>query len=82
MLTCQSGTSCEINYGSGSLSGFYSQDDVKVGDVVVKHQVSTLFISSHLKKDYCSLFCPQSAAILALEVSQGSCVNLLNAGFH
>ena len=38
---CQSGTSCEITYGSGSISGFFSQDNVKVGDVVVKDQVST-----------------------------------------
>ncbi|KAI4332064.1 hypothetical protein L6164_017003 [Bauhinia variegata] len=31
-------TSCEITYGSGSISGFFSQDNVKVGDVVVKNQ--------------------------------------------
>ncbi|EXB57546.1 Aspartic proteinase [Morus notabilis] len=29
------GKSCEINYGSGSVSGFFSQDNVQVGDVVV-----------------------------------------------
>ncbi|KAF7818024.1 aspartic proteinase-like isoform X2 [Senna tora] len=33
-----SGTSCEITYGSGSISGFFSQDNVKVGDIVVKNQ--------------------------------------------
>ncbi|KAL5582743.1 hypothetical protein UlMin_015185 [Ulmus minor] len=33
------GESCEINYGSGSISGFFSQDNVLVGDVVVKDQV-------------------------------------------
>lgn len=33
------GKSCEINYGSGSISGFFSQDNVQVGDVVVKDQV-------------------------------------------
>lgn len=38
---CQSGTSCEITYGSGSISGFFSQDDVKVGDIIVKNQVRT-----------------------------------------
>ncbi|KAL5539255.1 hypothetical protein UlMin_044841 [Ulmus minor] len=33
------GESCEINYGSGSISGFFSQDNVLVGDVVVKDQI-------------------------------------------
>ncbi|KAK6242909.1 hypothetical protein QUC31_009318 [Theobroma cacao] len=33
------GKSCEINYGSGSISGFLSQDNVKVGGLVVKDQV-------------------------------------------
>ncbi|GAV91757.1 Asp domain-containing protein/SapB_2 domain-containing protein/SapB_1 domain-containing protein [Cephalotus follicularis] len=33
------GKSCEINYGSGSISGFYSQDNVEIGDLVVKDQV-------------------------------------------
>ncbi|KAF7814729.1 glycerol-3-phosphate acyltransferase 3 [Senna tora] len=33
-----SGTSCEITYGSGSISGFFSQDNVNVGDIVVKNQ--------------------------------------------
>ncbi|MCL7025652.1 hypothetical protein MKW94_010417 [Papaver nudicaule] len=28
----------EINYGSGSISGFFSEDDVQVGDLVVKDQ--------------------------------------------
>ncbi|KAH1190316.1 Aspartic proteinase [Glycine max] len=32
------GTSCKIRYGSGSISGFFSKDHVKVGDVVVKNQ--------------------------------------------
>ncbi|KAK4282683.1 hypothetical protein QN277_014030 [Acacia crassicarpa] len=34
----KNGTSCKITYGSGSISGFFSQDNVKVGDVVVKDQ--------------------------------------------
>lgn len=48
-FTCQPGTSCKIAYGSGSISGFFSTDNVKVGDIVVKKQVSTsLYISSHI----------------------------------
>ncbi|KAL2325637.1 hypothetical protein Fmac_024695 [Flemingia macrophylla] len=34
----KNGTSCKITYGSGSISGFFSNDNVKVGDVVVKNQ--------------------------------------------
>ncbi|XP_059652198.1 aspartic proteinase A1-like isoform X2 [Cornus florida] len=33
------GNSCEIHYGSGSISGFFSQDNVGVGDLVVEDQV-------------------------------------------
>ncbi|XVE63177.1 hypothetical protein DITRI_Ditri06bG0179200 [Diplodiscus trichospermus] len=33
------GKSCEINYGSGSISGFFSQDNVQVGSLVIKDQV-------------------------------------------
>ncbi|KAM5560882.1 aspartic proteinase-like [Rosa sericea] len=32
------GKSAQITYGSGSISGFFSQDNVLVGDVVVKNQ--------------------------------------------
>nr|XP_023925137.1 aspartic proteinase-like [Quercus suber] len=32
------GTSAAIQYGSGAISGFFSYDDVKVGDLVVKSQ--------------------------------------------
>ncbi|XP_075492214.1 cyprosin-like [Primulina tabacum] len=35
----KNGKSCSISYGSGSVSGFLSQDNVEVGDVVVKDQV-------------------------------------------
>ncbi|CAL0302344.1 unnamed protein product [Lupinus luteus] len=34
----KNGTSCKITYGSGSISGFFSQDHVKVGNVIVKNQ--------------------------------------------
>jgi len=34
----KNGTSCKISYGTGSISGFFSQDNVKVGSAVVKHQ--------------------------------------------
>ncbi|XP_059662497.1 aspartic proteinase-like [Cornus florida] len=34
----ENGKSAEIHYGTGSISGFFSQDNVKVGDLVVKNQ--------------------------------------------
>jgi phytepsin len=34
----KNGTSAAIRYGTGSISGFFSQDHVKVGDIVVKNQ--------------------------------------------
>lgn len=34
----QNGTSCKISYGTGSISGFFSQDHVKVGRSIVKNQ--------------------------------------------
>ncbi|MED6175048.1 hypothetical protein PIB30_074854 [Stylosanthes scabra] len=33
------GTSCKIPYGRGSIYGFFSQDDVKVGHIIIKDQV-------------------------------------------
>ncbi|KAH7843723.1 hypothetical protein Vadar_020075 [Vaccinium darrowii] len=33
------GVSCKIHYGSESIYGFFSQDNVRVGDVVIKEQV-------------------------------------------
>ncbi|OVA16625.1 Peptidase A1 [Macleaya cordata] len=34
----KNGKTCQINYGSGSISGFFSEDNVQVGDLVVKDQ--------------------------------------------
>ncbi|KAF8392746.1 hypothetical protein HHK36_023095 [Tetracentron sinense] len=39
VLAYDSGKSCKIPYGSGSISGFLSQDNAQVGDLVVKDQV-------------------------------------------
>ncbi|KAG2726660.1 hypothetical protein I3760_01G124300 [Carya illinoinensis] len=33
------GKHCKIPYGSGYISGFFSQDDVRVGDLLVRNQV-------------------------------------------
>lgn len=38
-MPCGTGKSAQITYGSGSISGFFSQDNVLVGNVVVKNQV-------------------------------------------
>jgi len=37
----KNGKSCDIQYGSGAISGYLSQDDVTVGDFLVKNQVFT-----------------------------------------
>ncbi|KAF8391571.1 hypothetical protein HHK36_023877 [Tetracentron sinense] len=34
----KNGKSAEIHYGTGAISGFFSQDHVKIGDLVVKNQ--------------------------------------------
>ncbi|RDX63056.1 Aspartic proteinase A1 [Mucuna pruriens] len=34
----ENGTSAAIRYGSGAISGFFSNDNVRVGDIVVKNQ--------------------------------------------
>jgi phytepsin len=40
-LSCsiRPGETCKITYGSGSIAGFFSDDDVLVGDLTVKNQV-------------------------------------------
>ncbi|KAK8585920.1 hypothetical protein V6N13_050889 [Hibiscus sabdariffa] len=35
------GKPCKINYGSGMILGFFSEDNIKVGDLVVENQVFT-----------------------------------------
>lgn len=39
ILVCLTGKSAAIRYGTGAISGFFSEDNVKVGDLVVKGQV-------------------------------------------
>jgi hypothetical protein len=34
------GVPCEIPYEDGYIYGFFSQDNVKVGDIIIKDQVS------------------------------------------
>lgn len=34
------GKTAEIHYGTGAISGFFSQDHVKLGDLAVKDQVT------------------------------------------
>ena len=40
------GKSADIHYGTGAISGFFSEDNVKVGDLVVKNQVILISFSS------------------------------------
>jgi hypothetical protein len=41
-----SGETCKITYGSGSIAGFFSYDDVLVGDLTVKSQVNLMLLTS------------------------------------
>jgi phytepsin len=38
-LVISSGTAAAIQYGTGSIAGYFSEDSVTVGDLVVKNQV-------------------------------------------
>lgn len=49
ILGSDSGVPCKIPYGSGSISGFFSLDNVKVGDTVVEDQVRFILISGVYK---------------------------------
>ncbi|KAE8076606.1 hypothetical protein FH972_015243 [Carpinus fangiana] len=38
LTSCGAGKSAEIHYGTGEISGFFNQDHVTLGDLVVKNQ--------------------------------------------
>lgn len=40
------GKSCKIPYASGSLSGFFSQDNIRIGDAVIEDQVASWFLET------------------------------------
>jgi len=48
------GKPASIRYGTGAISGYFSNDDVKVGDIVVKEQVKR-FIRLHISEYSCEL---------------------------
>jgi hypothetical protein len=39
------GKPAAIQYGTGSVDGFFNEDSVTVGDLVVKDQVCTIYLS-------------------------------------
>ena len=48
------GKSAAIQYGTGSISGFFSEDNVKIGDLTVKDQV---FLGNNERiRDYFRVF--------------------------
>ncbi|KAK8564759.1 hypothetical protein V6N12_058341 [Hibiscus sabdariffa] len=78
------GKPCEINYGSGSISGFFSQDNVEVGGVVVTDQV---FIEATREGSFPTFMLAKFDGILGLgfqEISVGNATpvwyNMLNQG--
>ncbi|CAI0550777.1 unnamed protein product, partial [Linum tenue] len=75
----ENGTSAAINYGSGSLSGFFSQDSVKVGHLVVEDQD---FIEA-TKEPGITFLAAKFDGILGLgfqEISVGNAYNMVNQG--
>lgn len=46
LACCYLGTAAAIQYGTGAISGFFSYDSVKVGDIVVKNQVMLIICLS------------------------------------
>lgn len=50
--SCYLGTAAAIHYGTGAISGFFSYDNVKVGDIVVKNQVMLIipFVCVKIRK--------------------------------
>lgn len=47
------GKSADIHYGTGAISGFFSEDHVKIGDLVVKDQVALRSWSFVTSNCYC-----------------------------
>jgi len=41
---CCLGTAAAIQYGTGAIAGFFSYDNVRVGDIVVKNQVRAVLL--------------------------------------
>jgi hypothetical protein len=39
------GKPAAIQYGNGSVAGFFNEDSVTIGDLVVKDQVCTIYLS-------------------------------------
>ncbi|TYJ23900.1 hypothetical protein E1A91_A08G224000v1 [Gossypium mustelinum] len=76
------GKPCEINYGSGSISGFFSQDNVQVGGVIVRDQV---FVEATREGSFPTFVLAKFDGILGLgfqEISVGNATpvwyNMLN----